>query len=130
MFMKYSNSPAWLFILFGLALSTVGWALKLGSSQRADAFIVAGTGLVLFFGALALWALVRRLDVGLRGPLGTIAAGLLISLLAATNLAAPVAMGLAVIGGVLAATGTAWLLVRLHRTLEPPAIHHRHKYPA
>ena len=128
--MKYPANPAWLFIVFGLALSTVGWALKLGSSQQADAFIVAGTGLVLFFGALALWGLVRRLDVGLRMPLGTLAAGLLVSLLAAGSLAAPAALVLALVGGILAATGTVWLLVRLHRTLEPTAIHHRHKYPA
>ena len=128
--MKHPSNSAWLLILFGLALTTIGWALKLGSSQQADACIVAGTGLVLFFGALALGGLVRRLDTGLRGPLATIGAGLLVSLAAATGLAASAALVLALVSGILAAAGTAWLLVRLHRTLERPASNHRHNYPA
>jgi hypothetical protein len=127
--MRHLCNLAWLFILLGLALTTMGWAMKLRNVPLADAWIVVGTSLVLLFGALALWQLVLGLDVGLRGPLGAIAAGLLISVLAYGNLTATAVLGLALAGGLLAAMGTAWLLVRLHRALESPVSGRRHKYP-
>ena len=128
--MRHLCKPAWLFILLGLALTTLGWAMKLRGAPLADVWIVAGTGLVLLFGALALWQLVLGLDAGLRGPLGTIAAGLLVSVLAYSNLAAVATVGLALAGGLLATMGTGWLLVRLHRALESPISGRRHNYPA
>ncbi|MCI1188449.1 hypothetical protein MON38_13550 [Hymenobacter sp. DH14] len=128
--MKYLVNPAWLIILLGLALTTMGWALKLDGHQQADACVWVGTGLVLLFGGFALWGLVRNLDTGLRGPLALIGASLLISLLAAAGMAPGIAFGLALVGGLLAAGGTAWLLVRLNRTLDCRAAHRQRKYPA
>ena len=128
--MKYPMNPAWPLILFGLVLATIGWALKLGGYPQANACIVAGNGLVLLFGAVALWILARRLDTGLRGPLGIMAAGLLVSMLAASSLVASIAMALAIAGGALATGGTVWLLVRLNHTLDGSAAAQQRKNPA
>ncbi|GAA4025019.1 hypothetical protein GCM10022409_06240 [Hymenobacter glaciei] len=128
--MKYLVNLAWILILLGLALTTAGWALKLHGHQQADTLLMAGNGLVLLFGAMALWKLVRRLDVGLRGPLGVIAAGLLISLLATSSLVASAALELALLGGSLATGGTVWLLFRLNRTLDRPLGTKQQKYSA
>ncbi|GAB3742538.1 hypothetical protein GCM10027594_22000 [Hymenobacter agri] len=114
--MHFLAKPAWPGILLGLMLTTAGWLRKLIGYRYADACIVAGTGLMLLFGALVLWKLSGRLNIGLRGPLIILAGGLMVSLLAASD--APIATsGLAVIGGMLAAGGTAWLLARLNCTL-------------
>ena len=119
--MKYLVNPAWLLIPLSLALTTAGWVLKLWGYQRADSCIVVGTGLVLLFGTSALWELARWLDHGLRGPLTILAAGLLVSLLAAAGPAVDAAPVLALVGSILAAGGIAWLLVRLNRTLDRPS---------
>lgn len=116
--MHYLARPAWQAILLSLALTTVGWLLKLAGYPHAEACIVAGIGLMLLFGALLLWKLTAWVLVGLRGPLAGLLAGLLLSLLASGSLAA--APKLAVVGGVLATGGAAWLLVRLHHTLGQP----------
>lgn len=128
--MKQRINLAWVLILFGLALTTTGWALKLDGHAKADACIVVGNGLVFLFGALALWKLVRWLDVGLRGPLCIIVVGLLLSSLATSILAANASMALAVAGGLMAAVGTGWLLVRLNRTLDRSLPGKRRRYLA
>ena len=128
--MKHTMNPAWPLILLGSVLTIIGWALKLGGYPQADACIVAGNGLVLLFGAVALWVLARRLDTGLRGPLGIMAAGLLISMLAASSLVAAAAPALAIAGGILATGGTAWLLVRLNSNLDRSAATRQQKHPA
>jgi hypothetical protein len=119
--MERRGNPVWLFILFGLALSTLGWALKLGSFRGANACIVVGTGLVLLFGTLALGKMTQGLGPSLRGPLAIIAAGLLVFLLATSNWLAATTMGWALVGSILTLAGTAWLLARLLRALNRPA---------
>ena len=126
--MKHLANPVWLLILLGLALTTTGWALKFDGYQQADACILLGTSLVLLFGVLALWKLVRWLDPGLHGPLGTIAAGVLVLLLEVLRLAANGAEGLALMGSLLAMAGTGWLLVRLNRAWDRTAAERRHNY--
>ena len=127
--MKYLVKPAWLLILLGLALASLGWALKLAGQRHADACILAGTGLMLLFGMLALRELLRWLGTGLRGPLGAIAGGMLMMVLATAlpDLATGQALGLAVAGSALAAAGTTWLLYQLHRSWDRPAAAMRRK---
>ena len=129
--MKYLVNPAWLLILLGLALATVGCALKLDDYHQADSCILGGTGLMLLFGALALRELVRWLGTGLHGPLSSIAGGLLLMVLAAAvpSLSPGTALGLALAGSGLAAGGTVWLLVRLNRTWNRPIAALRRKRP-
>ena len=128
--MKYLVNPAWLLILLGLALATVGWALKLDGYYRADSCILGGTGLVLLFGAVALRELVRWLGTGLHGPLSSIAGGMLLVLAAAVpSLPFGATLGLALAGSGLAAGGTAWLLVRLNQTWNRPLAALRRKRP-
>ena len=127
--MKHFVNSAWPLILPSLALATLGWALKLDDHRHADTCILVGTGLVLLFGAQALWKLVHWLDPGLRGPLATIAAGLLISWMATPSLTAQAALVLALAGSALSAAGTAWLLVRLNRTWDSRPASLRRKYP-
>lgn len=126
--MKYLVNPAWLLIPLSLALTATGWLLKLTGYQRADGCIMVGTGLVLLYGTLALWELIRWLDPGLYRPFAILAAGLLVSLLATANLATHVASALDLAGGILAAGGVTWLLVRLNRTLDRPSSSRR-KHP-
>lgn len=125
--MKYLANPAWLLIPLSLALTAAGWGLKLAGHQRADDCIMVGTGLVLLYGTLALWKLMRWLDLGLYRPFATLAAGLMVSLLAASDLAVSIAPALDLTGGILAAGGVTWLLVRLNRTLDSPSA--KRKYP-
>lgn len=129
--MKYLVNPAWLLILLGLALATVGWVLKLDGCYQADFCILGGTGLVLLFGALALRKLVRWLGTGIHGPLSSITGGLLLMVLAAAvpRLPSGTALGLALAGSALAAGGTAWLLVRLNQTWNRPIATLRRKHP-
>src|SRR6476659_6535768 len=96
--MKYLAKLAWVLILLGLALTTTGWALKLDDHQQADTYIMIGNCLVLVFGALALWKLVRWLNIDLRRPLIIIVGGLFISLLSASSLVASATTLLAVTG--------------------------------
>ena len=124
--MKHLLNPAWLLIPLSLALTATGWLLKLTGCQRADACIMVGTGLVLLYGTFALWGLLRWLDPGLHRPFAILAAGLLVSLLAASDMAAAVAPALALVGGILAAGGIGWLLIRLNRTLDRPSAEHKH----
>ena len=100
--------------------------MKLTGYHWADDCIMVGTGLVLLYGTLALWGLLRWLDPGLHRPFAILAAGLLVSLLAASDMAATVAPALALVGGMLAAGGIGWLLVRLNRTLDHPSAGHKH----
>ena len=108
---------SWLFILLSLPVATVGWFLKLGGQAGADAYIIIGTGLVVVFCALALQQLVRRLDLPVLAPLGLF--GMCLALLTFETLAQPLSwaasLTLRMLGELLAASGTGWLLIRLNR---------------
>ena len=115
--MKQLAHSSWLFILLSLLVATVGWFLKLGGQAGADAYIIIGTGLVVVFCALALQQLVRRLGLPVLAPLGLFGMGL--ALLTLETLAQPLSLAasltLRMLGELLAASGTGWLLVRLNR---------------
>ncbi|WP_188562891.1 hypothetical protein [Hymenobacter frigidus] len=115
--MKQLAHSSWLFILLSLPVATVGWFLKLGGQAGADAYIIIGTGLVVVFCALALQRLVRRLDLPVLAPLGLFGMGL--ALLTFETLAQPLSwaasLTLRMLGELLAASGTGWLLIRLNR---------------
>ena len=115
--MKQLAHSSWLFILLSLPVATVGWFLKLGGQAGADAYIIIGTGLVVVFCALALQQLVHRLDLPVLAPLGLFGMGL--ALLTFETLTQPLSLAasltLRMLGELLAASGTGWLLVRLNR---------------
>ena len=115
--MKHLAHSSWLFILLSLPVATVGWFLKLGGQAGADAYIIIGTGLVVVFCASALQQLVRRLNLPVLAPLGLFGMGL--ALLTLETLAQPLSLAasltLRMLGELLAASGTGWLLVRLNR---------------
>jgi len=115
--MKQLAHSSWLFILLSLPVATVGWFLKLGGQAGADAYIIIGTGLVVVFCALALQQLVRRLGLPVLAPLGLFGMGL--ALLTFETLAQPLSraesLTLRMLGELLAASGTGWLLIRLNR---------------
>ena len=115
--MKQLAHSSWLFILLSLPVATVGWFLKLGGQAGADAYIIIGTGLVVVFCALALQQLVRRLGLPVLAPLGLFGMGL--ALLTFETLAQPLSwaasLALRMLGELLAASGTGWLLIRLNR---------------
>lgn len=115
--MKQLAQFSWLFILLSLPVATVGWFLKLGGQAGADAYIIIGTGLVVVFCALTLQQLVRRLDLPVLAPLGLFGMGL--ALLTFETLAQPLSwaasLTLRMLGELLAASGTGWLLIRLNR---------------
>ena len=115
--MKQLAHSSWFFILLSLPVATVGWFLKLGGQASADAYIISGTGLVVVFCALALQQLVRRLDLPVLAPLGLFGMGL--ALLTFETLAQPLSraesLTLRMLGELLAASGTGWLLIRLNR---------------
>ena len=115
--MKQLAHSSWLFILLSLPVATVGWFLKLGGQAGADAYIIIGTGLVVVFCALALQQLVRRLGLPILAPLGLFGMGL--ALLTFETLAQPLSwaasLALRMLGELLAASGTGWLLIRLNR---------------
>ena len=115
--MKQLAHSSWLFILLSLPVATVGWFLKLGGQTGADAYIIIGTGLVVVFCALTLQQLVRRLDLPVLAPLGLFGMGL--ALLTFETLAQPLSwaasLTLRMLGELLAASGTGWLLIRLNR---------------
>lgn len=108
---------SWLFILLSLPVATVGWYLKLGGQASADAYLIVGTGLVVAFCALTLQQLVRRLALPVLAPLGLFGLGL--ALLAFDTLVQPLSWAgsllLRMLGELLAALGTGWLLLRLNR---------------
>ena len=115
--MKQLAHSSWLFTLLNLPVATVGWFLKLGGQAGADAYIIIGTGLVVVFCTLALQQLVRRLDLPVLAPLGLFGMGL--ALLTFETLAQPLSwaasLTLRMLGELLAASGTGWLLIRLNR---------------
>ena len=115
--MKQLAHSSWLFILLSLPVATVGWFLKLGGQAGTDAYIIIGTGLVVVFCALALRQLVRRLGLPVLAPLGLFGMGL--ALLTFETLAQPLSwaasLTLRMLGELLAASGTGWLLIRLNR---------------
>ena len=115
--MKQLAHLSWLFILLSLPVATVGWCLKLSGQAGADAYIIIGTGLVVMFCALALQQLVRRLDLPVMAPLGLFGLGL--ALLSLETLVQPLSQNngfaLRMLGELLAALGTGWLLIRLNR---------------
>ena len=109
--------------MLSLPVATVGWFLKLGGQAGADAYIIIGTGLVVVFCALALQQLVRRLGLPVLAPLGLFGMGL--ALLAFETLAQPLSwaasLTLRMLGELLAASGTGWLLIRLNRVRDQKA---------
>lgn len=115
--MKQLAHLSWLFILLSLPVATVGWCLKLGGHAGADAYIIIGTGMVVTFCALALQQLMRRLDLPVLAPLALFGLGLV--LLSLETLAQPLTWTsgfvLRILGELLAALGTGWLLIRLNR---------------
>ena len=115
--MKQLAHSSWFFILLSLPVAAVGWFLKLGGRAGADAYIIIGTGLVVVFCALALQQLVRRLDLPVLAPLVLFGMGL--ALLTFETLAQPLSwaegLALRMLGEILAASGTGWLLIRLNR---------------
>ena len=115
--MKSLANLSWLFILLSLPVATVGWCLKLGGQAGADAYIIIGTGMVVAFCALALQQLVRRLNLPVLAPLALFGLGL--ALLVFETLAPPFSQTesfmLRMLGEILAASGTGWLLIRLNR---------------
>ena len=115
--MKQLAHSSRLFILLSLPVATVGWFLKLGGQTGADAYIIIGTGLVVVFCALTLQQLVRRLGLPVLAPLGLFGMGL--ALLTFETLAQPLSwaasLTLRMLGELLAASGTGWLLIRLNR---------------
>ena len=115
--MKQLAHSSWFFILLSLPVAAVGWFLKLGGQAGADAYIIIGTVLVVVFCALALQQLVRRLDLPVLAPLGLFGMGL--ALLTFETLAQPLSwaasLTLRMLGELLAASGTGWLLIRLNR---------------
>ncbi|GAA3959597.1 hypothetical protein GCM10022407_03390 [Hymenobacter antarcticus] len=98
-------------------MATLGWYLKLAGLAGADSCIVLGTGLVVAFCALALQQLVRRLNLPVLAPLALFGLGL--ALLTVETLAQPLSwtasLTLRLLGELLAASGTGWLLLRLNR---------------
>ena len=115
--MKQLAHSSRLFILLSLPVATVGWFRKLGGQAGADAYIIIGTGLVVVFCALTLQQLVRQLDLPVLAPLGLFGMGL--ALLTFETLAQPLSwaasLTLRMLGELLAASGTGWLLIRLNR---------------
>lgn len=115
--MKQLAHLSWLFILLSLLVATVGWCLKLGGQAGADTYIIIGNSLVALFCAVALHRLVRRLDLPILAPLGLFGLGL--ALLSLESLTHPFfqanSFALRMLGELLAALGTGWLLVRLNR---------------
>ena len=115
--MKQLAHLSWLFILLSLLVATVGWCLKLGGQAGADAYIIIGNSLVALFCAVVLHRLIRRLDLPILAPLGLFGLGL--ALLSLETLTHPFfqtnSFTLRMLGELLAAFGTGWLLVRLNR---------------
>ena len=115
--MKPLANLSWHLILLSLLTATVGWGLKLAGQAGADVYIIVGTGLVVAFCALVLHQLVRRLNLPVLGPLALF--GLGIALLFIESPVQPLPqtgnLALRMLGELLAALGTGWLLLRLNR---------------